>query len=156
MKKSFAEWVWQNLTMSMISRFEKEINVGIFLLISQTVWLAVPFSPLRVILHFGQMLLGTVLAIHGLYSKSVEFTERERKWREDIEKDIEKREADTEERYRESLNQLREMTIKRIVEADGISLEEATKKADETEWLDPKGNVVSPPWMRETEREAEE
>jgi len=140
MTQNFAGWLWHSLTMSTKTRSEKENKIGMFLLFSGIVWLVIPLSPIRLMLQFAQLLLGAVLMAHGLYLKSVESAEEKRKWK-----------ASERRRYKEANEQLREMIIKRIAEADGISLEEAGKKADETEWLGSDGKVIPPPWMRETE-----
>ncbi len=146
MDQSFAGWLWQGLrnmgSLSGESRSEKEIKIGRFLLLSQVAWLAVPVSPVRVIIHFGQLLLGLVLMLHGDYLKSGELAEEKRRL-----------ERQWKRQDRETYRQLKEMTIKQIAEVNEISLEEATKKADEMVWYDSKGNATSPPWLRETEEE---
>ncbi len=149
MGQSFVEWVWQGLrnvlgSWSTKSRSEKERKIGTFLLISQAGWLFIPFGPVRIMLHVGQLLLGFVLTLHGDYLKSSELDEKERKWR-----------ASVERQHREELKKLREMIIKQIAETNEISLEEAAKKADESEWIDSEGKTVPPLWMREAGEEEE-
>lgn len=155
MGQNFAGWVLQSLKnmikMPTKSRSEKENSIGMFLLFSGVVWVLLPLSPVRLVLQFAQVFLGAYFMFHGIYLKSTEADERERKWRADIMK----QETDRMERYNEGNKQLREMTIERIAEAEGISLEEAGKKADETKWLDTRGNTILPPWMIEKEEKKE-
>ena len=149
MDQSFARWLWRNLKnitgISAKSRSERERKIGMILLFSAFIWLLSPFGPIiRIVAQVSHLLLGLVLTLHGDYLKSVESAEeaskQEREWRR---------------QDRQAYRQLREMTIKQIAEAHGISLEEAAKKADEAEWTDEEGNVGPPLWMRETEEEAE-
>ena len=144
MGQNFAGWVWQSLKnmikMPTKSRSEKENSIGMFLLLSGVVWMLLPLSPVRLVLQFAQIFLGAYFMVHGFYLKSLESAEEKRR-----------QDREWKRRDRQWHQELRDMTIERIAKAEGISLEEAGKKADKTEWLDMRGNKVSPPWMREIE-----
>lgn len=127
--QSFAGWLWHGLRntigLSAKSRSDREIRLGMFLLLSQVIWVVLPSSPVIYTLLFGQVLLGIALILHGNYLKSSELAE--------------------EGRGRKI--QMREFHIRYIAERDGLDLEEAAKKADETDWRDQEGRRVPPPWI---------